>query len=56
MLLPFDKQRGVLEILIDKMINLQSRALIVLATTSNPADYALVALAQQKKILVFRVD
>lgn len=56
MLLPFDKQRGILEILIDKIINLQSRALIVLATTSNPVDDALVALAQQKKILVFRGD
>lgn len=56
MLLPFEEQKGVLEILIDKILHLKSEISIVLATTTNPADDALATSAQQKNILVFRGD
>jgi len=56
MLLPFEEQKGVLEILIDKILHLKSEVSIVLATTTNPADDELALLAKQKNILVFRGD
>lgn len=56
MLLPFEDHKGVLEILLDKIFHLKTEISIVLATTTNPADDALVTLAQQKNILVFRGD
>ncbi|UPQ79293.1 glycosyltransferase family protein [Flavobacterium azooxidireducens] len=56
MLLPFEEQKGVLEILIDKILHLKSEISIVLATTTNPADDKLALLAKQKNILVFRGD
>lgn len=54
MVLPFYKDKGVLELLILKLLSNFSADKIVLATTDNPIDRELIALAEKFQIKSFR--
>lgn len=56
MLLPFYNSDTILEILIDRLINVFGAENIILATTENKQDSALANVAKQKGISCFRGD
>ncbi|MBN2667626.1 MAG: hypothetical protein JXR60_00225 [Bacteroidales bacterium] len=56
MVLPFYKGKGVFELVLEKLIKSEVKALIILATTTNLIDDELVTIASNKKIEVFRGD
>lgn len=53
-LLPFDGQRRILDIIIENISHECPDKKIVLATTTNPADDRIAEIAQQKGILCYR--
>ena len=54
MLLPFDGDKNVLEILLEKLKDHYSSYPIILATTTAPQDDKLAEIARNKKLIVFR--
>lgn len=54
MVLPFFEGKGILEVLIERIIAADLKVPIILATTINPGDDALVEIAEKKGIKVFR--
>jgi len=56
MVLPFDGDKNVLEILLDKLKEYYPSYPIILATTTAPQDDELAEIARNKKLFVFRGD
>lgn len=54
MVLPFYKDKGVLELLIEKLLSNFPTDNIVLATTDNPLDDELIAIAEKFRVKAFR--
>ena len=54
MLLPFFDGKGIFEILIERIIEVELKVPVILATTENPRDDVLVEIAKNKGVSVFR--
>ncbi len=55
-ILPFDNQRSILEILIDRLKNHFNKEKIIVATTTNPEDDTIVGLCKKTNTAYYRGD